>query len=58
MNGRERRLSRAEVERLALTEWRATGDRSPYWLTTAQAADILGVVTSRVRQLAAAGRIP
>jgi len=35
-----------------------TSDPSCYWQTTAQAADVLGVNTARVKQLAADDRLP
>ena len=52
---RIRRLDRAEVEVLGL-ERRRPGD--DYWLSSTEAAEILGVSTTRVKQLARDGRLP
>ena len=53
------RLSRTDVESLALRRWsaRKTAPDS-YWVTTAQAAPMLGVIPTRVRQLANAELLP
>lgn len=48
-------LRRSDVETLAAARWRP-GD--PSWLTTDQAAAMLGVSRVRVTQLIAAGRLP
>jgi excisionase family DNA binding protein len=48
-------LLRSDVERLSAARWRP-GNRS--WLTTSQAAVVLGVTNIRVNQLAHAGRLP
>lgn len=53
--GARRALDRAEVERLALERYRPG---HPYWLTTPEAADVLGVTRARVHQLVTAGRLP
>ena len=54
-----RRLSRAEVEAVALARWkRRPGTVSLYWADTGEAARVLGVSPGRVRQLADAGRMP
>jgi hypothetical protein len=55
--------SRAEVEGLAaiggLYPWRKhLHDPSSYWVTGAGAADVLGITTSRLNQLADAHRLP
>ena len=41
-------LDRAEVERVALDRWKPG---HPYWATSAEAAELLGVTPNRVRQL-------
>jgi hypothetical protein len=51
----KRALDREEVERVALQRYRPG---HPYWLTTSEAAGILGVTGKRVRQLVAADRLP
>jgi excisionase family DNA binding protein len=48
-------LLRSDVEQLSAARWRP-GDRS--WLTTSQAAEVMGVTDVRVNQLARAGRLP
>jgi excisionase family DNA binding protein len=53
--GRNRALDRVEVERIALERYRPS---HPYWLTTREAADFLGVTRERVRQLAVDDRLP
>jgi excisionase family DNA binding protein len=51
----KRNLLRSDVERLSAAR-RRPGDRS--WLTTRQAAEVMGVTNIRVNQLARAGRLP
>ncbi len=57
-----RRLSRAEVEALALSRHPSRGkhrrDGDGYWVGRAEAARILGVTPGRVSQLVKAERIP
>ncbi len=59
-----RRLSRAEVERVAVARYRRNDrighppDPDSYWVTRDDAAAVLGVAPARVGQLARAGRIP
>jgi excisionase family DNA binding protein len=54
-----RQLSRADVEALALRRWDPYASKpGTYWVGTKDAAVILGVHGSRVRQLAQAGRLP
>lgn len=49
---------RETVEALSLAALPQYGGGHPYWATTDEAATILGVSTTRVRQLVAAGRLP
>ena len=51
-----RRFTLEAVERASLEMLRGGGH--PYWATTAEAAEVLGVSEERVRQLAGRGRIP
>ena len=54
-------MSRAEVEGLAaqLYPWRRhVHDMRSYWVTGAQAADVLGITIGRLDQLAEARQIP
>jgi excisionase family DNA binding protein len=57
-----RGLDRDQVEGLAMRRWRRRRDRPPpagsYWMTTGQAAGLLGVSHARVWQLAQSGRLP
>src|SRR3954466_7557494 len=48
-------LDRFDVEAEALRRWKPG---HPYWLTTSEAAVVLGVSVSRVKQLVAAGYLP
>ncbi|QNN54705.1 helix-turn-helix domain-containing protein [Nocardioides mesophilus] len=50
-------LDRDQVEELALSRLRR-GQPHPYWASTTEAAALLGVTKTRVRQLAERGRIP
>lgn len=50
-------LDRDQVEQLSL-ELLTPGQPHPYWATAPEAALILGVTDTRVRQLARRGRIP
>lgn len=55
------RLSRADVEALALAvyDWRQhVDDPGAYWLTSHQAADLLGVSRQRLGQLGDKGFVP
>ncbi len=58
-----RRLSRAEVERVAVARYRRNDrigyppDPDSYWVTRDDAAAVLGVAPARIGQLARAGRI-
>lgn len=57
----ERLFIRAEVEALALARYpvaRPSRDPDSYWVNTKQAAELLGVVRSRVQQLVAKDRLP
>ncbi len=57
----ERLFSRAEVKALAVARYRVgrpSRDPDSYWVNTKQAAELLGVVRSRVQQLAAKDRLP
>ena len=49
-------LNLRDVEELALEKWRCPGH--PYWLTTRDPAEILGVSATRVRQLVRRDRLP
>jgi hypothetical protein len=51
----KRNLLRSDVEKLSAARWRI-GD--PSWLTTSQAAAVMGLTPVRVNQLARAGRLP
>jgi len=54
-------LSRADVEALAVEvyRWRRhVGDTDSYWVTSGDAAAVLGVNRQRVQQLSAADRLP
>ncbi len=58
-----RALDRDEVERLAAQMWKpprsgVRDDGTSYWVTTRQAAEILGVGQNRVRQLVTRGFLP
>lgn len=48
-------LDRADVERVALERFRAP---HPYWCTSGDAAEILGVDVTRVQQLVELGLVP
>ena len=48
-------LDRTEVEAYALERWKPG---HPYWLSSQEAAEVLGLTSSRVSQLARAGKIP
>ena len=50
-----------DVEKFAASGYRwtkHTSDPHSYWVTTGQAAEILGLSTARIKQLAATGRLP
>lgn len=50
-----------DVEKLATSGYRwnkHTSDPHSYWVTSGQAAEILGLSTARIKQLAATGRLP
>lgn len=49
-------LDLVDVEQLALERWNGPGH--PYWATSIEATEILGVSRSRVLQLADRGRVP
>ena len=49
-------LDLRDVEELALERWRRPGH--PYWVTTREAAEILGVSATRVRQLVRRDLLP
>ena len=53
-------LDRDTVEQVSLARWplRRRPGPHPYWATTREAAEVLGVSRARVRQLAESGRIP
>lgn len=48
-------LDRDEVEQVALQRYKPC---PPYWLTSEQAGQVLGISSGRVNQLARAGRLP
>jgi hypothetical protein len=51
----KRNLLRSDVEKLSAARWRP-GD--PSWLTTSQAAAVMGLTPVRINQLARSGRLP
>jgi predicted site-specific integrase-resolvase len=48
-------LDRDDVERVALERWKPG---HPYWITSSEVAQILGVNPARVRQIVARGFLP
>jgi hypothetical protein len=56
-NHAERGLDRDDVEQASLQRLRP-GRRHPYWATSGEVADLLGITQKRVHQLVGAERLP